>query len=91
MSRFIQALLGAPESDIDLLIRPSDGKYATLGRSPSTNAERIKFLANSNDIEDAGFQEGDYDDSDNDSISDASECNASLKEEIQEAAISKRK
>lgn len=91
MSRFIQALLGAPESDIDLLIRPSDGKYATLARSPSTNAERIKFLANSNDVEDAGFQEGDYDDSDNDSISDASECNASLKEEIQEAAISKRK
>ena len=62
-----------------------------MGRSPSTNAERIKFLANPNDVEDAGFQEGDYDDSDNDSISDASECNTSLKEEIQQVAMSKRK
>lgn len=72
---FRQALLGAPESDIDLLIRTgdsADGKYATLGRSPGNNAERVKFL-HVNEPEDAGFQEGDYDSDDGDSMSDSNE------------------
>ena len=71
----LQALLGAPESDIDLLIRTgdsADGKYATLGRSPGNNAERVKFL-HVNEPEDAGFQEGDYDSDDGDSMSDSNE------------------
>lgn len=72
---YLQALLGAPESDIDLLIRTgdsADGKYATLGRSPGNNAERVKFL-HVNEPEDAGFQEGDYDSDDGDSMSDSNE------------------
>ena len=72
--------MGAPESDIDLLIRTSDsadGKYATLGRSPGNNTERVKFL-HVNEPEDAGFQEGDYD-SDGDSMSDSNESYISHK------------
>ena len=85
----VQALLGAPESDIDLLIRPSDGKYATLGRSPSGNAERVKFLFN--EPEDAGFQEGDYDSEEADSMSDSNDTfDSSVKEDSENVACSKR-
>ncbi|XP_057304422.1 triple functional domain protein-like isoform X4 [Hydractinia symbiolongicarpus] len=89
-SRKLQALLGAPESDIDLLIRPSDGKYATLGRSASKNTERVKFLT-SFEPEDAGFQEGDLD-SDPDSISDSSDAlNGSTKDiDVEGRSLTKR-
>ncbi|XP_066917707.1 kalirin-like isoform X10 [Clytia hemisphaerica] len=93
-SKKLQALLGAPESDIDLLIRTGDtpdGKYATLGRQPSGsgNAERVKFL-HANEPEDAGFQEGDYD-SEGDSMSDSNESyTSSVKGDSEERAVLKR-
>ena len=81
--------MGAPESDIDLLIRPSDSKYATLGRSPGSNAERVKFL-HANEPEDAGFQEGEFD-SEGDSMSDSNESySSSLKGDSEERALVKR-
>lgn len=84
-------MLGAPESDIDLLIRPNEGnKYATIGRSPGGNAERVKFL-HANEPEDAGFQEGDYD-SEGDSLSDSNESySSSMKGDSEERALNKRR
>lgn len=85
----LQALLGAPESDIDLLIRPSDGKYATLGRSPGNNAERVKFLHANELPEDAGFQEDYF--SEGDSMSDSNESySSSMKGDSEERALLKR-
>ncbi|XP_065656254.1 triple functional domain protein isoform X8 [Hydra vulgaris] len=84
----LQALLGAPKKEIDLLIRPSDGTYATLGRSASRNTERVKFLS-ALDHDDPGFQEGDYDSED--SVNDiCTNLNGSIKEDSDERATTKR-
>uniref|UniRef100_T2MII8 Triple functional domain protein n=1 Tax=Hydra vulgaris TaxID=6087 RepID=T2MII8_HYDVU len=85
---YVSALLGAPKKEIDLLIRPSDGTYATLGRSASRNTERVKFLS-ALDHDDPGFQEGDYDSED--SVNDiCTNLNGSIKEDSDERASTKR-
>ena len=71
-----------------MLIRPSDGSYATLGRAASRNAEKVRFLS-ALDHDDPGFQEGDYDSED--SVSDVYESlNGSVKEYAEERASAKR-
>lgn len=62
-SKKLQQLLGAPRTDIDLLLRPANDtalKSATLGRIPKEKQNLTLKKRISLDVEDAGFQEGDY-------------------------------